>query len=59
MTKISYFVQFNNKKHFLARKLKQKPLEAEALNFSVLMDCLNQQKEAISLSVYKRNILVL
>ena len=43
------------------RKLKQKPLEAEALNFRVLMDCLNQQnlkklKEAISISMYKRNI---
>ena len=46
------------------RKLKQKPLEAEALNFRVLMDCLNQQnlkklKEAISISMYKRNILVI
>ena len=46
------------------RKLKQKPLEAEALNVRVLMDCLNQQnlkklKEAISISMYKRNILVI
>ena len=43
---------------------KQKPLEAKALNFRVLMDCSNQQnfkklKEAISLSEYKRNILVI
>ena len=46
------------------RKLKQKPLEAEALNFRVLMDCLNQQnlkklKEAISLNVCKTNILLI
>ena len=43
---------------------KQKPLEGKALNFRVLMDCSNQQnfkklKEAISLSEYKRNILVI
>ena len=40
---------------------KQQPLEAYALNFKVLMDRLNQQKlkEAISLSDYKRNILVM
>ena len=43
--------------------VRQKPLEAEALNLRVLMDCLNQQnlkklKEAISFSVYKRNIVV-
>ena len=43
---------------------KQKPLEAKALSFRVLMDCSNQQnfkklKEAISLSEYKRNILVI
>ena len=46
------------------RKQKQQPLEAETLNFRVLMDCSNQQnlkklKEAISLSVHKRNILVI
>ena len=39
-------------------------MEAETLNFRVLMDCLNQQnlkklREAISLSVYKRNIFVI
>ena len=43
-----------------SRKQKQKALEVEALTFRVLMDCLNQQnlkklKEAVSLSVYKRN----
>ena len=42
-----------------SRKQKQQPLEAEILNFRVLMDCLNQQnlkklKEAISLNVYKK-----
>ena len=47
-----------------SRKQKQQPLEAEILNFRVLMDCLNQQnlkklREAISLSVYKRNIFVI
>ena len=47
-----------------SRKQKQQPLEAEILNFRVLMDCLNQQnlkklKEAISLNVYKTNILVI
>ena len=41
-----------------SRKQKQKPLEAEALNFGVLMDCLSQEnlkklKEAISISVNK------
>ena len=74
------FCQFNNKKHLLqckvkyndetisrfgsSRKQKQQSLEAETLNFRVLMECSNQQnlkklKEAISLSVYKRNILVI
>ena len=43
---------------------KQQKAEAEALNFGVLMDCLNQQnfkkvKASISLSVYERNILVI
>ena len=43
---------------------KQQKAEAEALNFRVLMDCLNQEnvnklKEAMSLNVYKRNILVI
>ena len=47
-----------------SRKQNQQPLEAETLNFRVLMDCSNQQnlkklKEAISLSVYKINILVI
>ena len=42
---------------------KQKDLEAEALNFRALMGCLNQENlnklmEAISLSVYKRNVFV-
>ena len=37
---------------------KQQPLEAETLDFKVLMDCSNQQylkklKEAMSLSVHK------
>ena len=46
------------------RAIFQQPLEAETLNFRVLMDCSNQQnlkelKEAISLSVYKINILVI
>ena len=48
----------------ISRMQKQQCLEAETLNFKVLMDCLNQQnlkklKEAISLSVHKRNILVI
>ena len=39
------------------RKQKQRPLEAQALNFRVLIDCLNQAnlrklKEAMSLNVY-------
>ena len=39
---------------------KQQKTEAEALNFRVLMDCLNQEsvnklKEVMSLNVYKRN----
>ena len=47
-----------------SRKQKQQFLEAETLNFRVLMDCSNQQnlkklKEAISLSVNKTNILVI
>ena len=47
-----------------SRKQKQQHLEAETLNFRVLMDLSNQQnlkklKEAISLSVYKINILVI
>ena len=47
-----------------SRKQNQQFLEAETLNFRVLMDCSNQQnlkelKEAISLSVYKINILVI
>ena len=47
-----------------SRKQNQQSLEAETLNFRVLMDCSNQQnlkelKEAISLSVYKINILVI
>ena len=47
-----------------SRKQNQQPLEAETLNFRVLMDCSNQQnlkklKEAISLSVYKISILVI
>ena len=47
-----------------SRKQKQQPLEAETLNFRALMDSPNQQnlkklKEAISLSVHKRNILVI
>ena len=46
------------------RAIFQQPLEAETLNFRVLMDCSNEQnlkklKEAISLSVYKINILVI
>ena len=41
---------------------KQRSLEAEAINFWELMDCLNQEnleklKEAISLSVYKRLVI--
>ena len=47
-----------------SRKQKQQPLGAETLNFRVLIDCSNQQnlkklKEAIPLSVHKRNILVI
>ena len=47
-----------------SRKQKEKPLEAETLNFRLLMDCSNQQnlkklKEAISLNVHKINILVI
>ena len=47
-----------------SRKQKQQPLEAETLNFRALMDWPNQQnlkklKEAILLSVHKRNILVI
>ena len=47
-----------------SRKQKQQPLEAEILNFRVLIDCLNQQnlkklEEAVSLSVHKRNISVI
>ena len=47
-----------------SRNQKQKPLEAEALNVRVLMDCLNQEnlrrlKGVISLNVYQRNILVI
>ena len=42
---------------------KQQKADPEALNFRVLMDCSNQEnleklKEAIQLSVYKRNILL-
>ena len=55
---MQFFYKFGN-----IRKQKQKPLEAEALNFRVLMDCSNQKnlkklKEALWLSVYK-NILVI
>ena len=45
-----------------SRKHKQKPLEVEALNFRVLMDCLNYENlnESMgAISVYKRNILVI
>ena len=47
-----------------SRKQKQQPLEAETLNFRVMMDCSNQQdlkklKEVKSLSVHKRNISVI
>ena len=47
-----------------SRKQKQRPLEAQALNFRVLMDCLNQEnlrklKGAVSLILYERNILVI
>ena len=43
---------------------KQQKAEVEALNFRVLMDCLNQEnlinlKKAIQLVVYKGNILVM
>ena len=47
-----------------SRNQKQKPLEAEALNVRVLMDCSNQEnlrrlKGVILLNVYQRNILVI
>ena len=47
-----------------SKKQNQKPLEAETLNFRVLMDCSNQEnlkklKDATSLNVYKRKILVI
>ena len=47
-----------------SRKKKQQSLEAENLNFRILMYCSNQQnlknlKEAISLNVCKTNILVI
>ena len=47
-----------------SRKKKQQSLEAEILNFRILMYCSNQQnlknlKEAISLNVCKTNILVI
>ena len=47
-----------------SRKQKQQPLEAETLNFRVLMNCSNQQnlnmlREAIWLSVHKRKFLVI
>ena len=47
-----------------SKKQKQKPLEAETLNFRVLMDCLNmgnlrKLKRTILLSVYQRKILVI
>ena len=47
-----------------SRKKKQQSLEAETLNFRILMHCSNQQnlknlKEAISLNVCKTNILVI
>ena len=56
---MQFFHTFGN-----SRKQTQRPLEAEALNFRVLMNCWNQQnlrklKEGISLSVYERNILVI
>ena len=54
-----FFNKFGN-----IRKQKQKPLEAEALNFRVLIDCSNQEHlkklvESQWLSVYERNILVI
>ena len=47
-----------------SRKKKQQSLEAETLNFRILMYCSNQQnlknlKEAMSLNVCKTNILVI
>ena len=47
-----------------SRKQKHQLLEAETLSFRVLMDCSNQQnlknlQKVISLSVHKRNILVI
>ena len=47
-----------------SREQKQQTLEAETLNFRVLIGSSNQQnskklKETISLSVYERNILVI
>ena len=54
---MQFFKKFENNR-------KQKSLETESVNVRVLMDCLNQDKlnklkEAISLSVFKRNILVI
>ena len=56
---VQFFYRFGS-----SRKQKQKPLEAEVLNFRVLMDYLNQEnfrklKRAVSLNVYQRNILVI
>ena len=43
-----------------SRKQKQQPLEAETLNFRVLMDCSNQQNlKKLLLTVHKINILVI
>ena len=58
----AFFLFFN--KFGNIRKQKQKPLEAEALNFRVLIDCSNQEHlkklvESQWLSVYERNILVI
>ena len=57
---MQFFYKFGN-----IRKEKRKPLEAQNLNFRVLMDCSNKEnlkseklKEALWLSVYK-NILVI
>ena len=54
------FYRFGSSK----KQQQQQPLDAETLNLRVLMDCSNQQnleklKEIISLSVYKRNALVI
>ena len=58
LTKISTFVNILN---CSSREQKQQPLEAETLNFRVLMDCSNQQNlkklKEILLNVYKRSIL--